>query len=46
MINVRMTQIKDILQISLVLAESWKLAYRGIVDDDYLDSLKTDHWAE
>ena len=46
MLDVKMAQIKDVPQISLVLAESWKSAYQGIVDDDYLDSLKTDHWAE
>ena len=46
MIDVRMAQITDIPQISLVHAESWKSAYRGIVDDDYLNSLKTDHWVE
>ena len=41
-----MALIKDIPQISFVHAESWKTAYRGIVDNDYLDSLKTDHWVE
>ena len=46
MICVRTAQIKDIPQISFVHAESWKTAYRGIVDDNYLDSLKTDHWVE
>jgi len=46
MIDVRMAQIKNIPQISLVLAESWKSAYREIVDEDYLDPLKIDHWVE
>ena len=42
--SVRMAQAQDIDRISLVLATSWKAAYRGIVDNDYLDSLKYDHW--
>jgi ribosomal protein S18 acetylase RimI-like enzyme len=41
---VRIAQIDDIEKISLVHAASWKTAYRGIVGDDYLDSLKDDHW--
>ena len=44
MMNVRLAKIEDIDRISLVLAKSWKTAYRGIVDDDYLDALKEDHW--
>jgi len=46
LISVRMAQAEDINRISLVLATSWKAAYRGIVDDDYLDSLKDDHWVD
>lgn len=46
MISTRLAQLEDVSQISLVLAESWKSAYRGIVDNDYLDSLKTTHWGE
>ena len=46
MIEVRMAQVKDIPQISNVLAESWKTAYRGIVDDEYLDTIETGHWVE
>ena len=30
--------------ISRVLRASWQAAYRGIVNDAYLDSLKEDHW--
>lgn len=37
---------KDADQISNVLAASWKSAYRGIVHDDYLDSLQGDHWVD
>jgi len=46
MISVRMAQVQDIDRISLVLATSWRTAYRGIVDDDYLDALRDDHWIE
>lgn len=42
--QVRIAQDKDINQISSVLATSWKTAYRGLVNDDYLDSLQSDHW--
>ena len=46
MLNVRMAQAEDIDIISLLLANSWKVAYRGIVDDGYLDSLKNNHWVD
>ena len=46
LISVRMTQTQDIDRISLVLVTSWKTAYRGIVDNEYLDSLRDDHWVE
>ena len=44
MINARIAKTEDIEKISHLLATSWKTAYRGIVDDDYLDSLSYDHW--
>lgn len=44
--NIRIANLEDINRISCVLAASWKTAYRGIVNDDYLDSLKNDHWVE
>lgn len=44
MIIIRTTEPKDADTISCVLAASWKTAYRGIIDDNYLDMLKTDHW--
>jgi RimJ/RimL family protein N-acetyltransferase len=36
----------DIDAISRVFARSWKTAYRGIVPDDYLDSLQDDRWSK
>jgi ribosomal protein S18 acetylase RimI-like enzyme len=43
---IRTSGIEDIDNISKVLAASWKTAYRGIVNDDYLDSLTDNHWIE
>lgn len=37
---------EDIAAMSSVLAASWKSAYRGIVNDDYLDLLPDNHWVE
>lgn len=46
MVHIRLANLEDISKISSVLAVSWKTAYRGIVDDDYLNSLKSDHWVD
>ncbi|MDL2289405.1 GNAT family N-acetyltransferase [Clostridia bacterium OttesenSCG-928-F22] len=45
-LQVRAAVYKDIDAISEVLATSWKSAYRGIVNDDYLDRLKNSHWID
>ncbi len=44
MTAVRMAAAEDIGGISALLARSWKTAYRGMVDDEYLDSLREEHW--
>ena len=44
MLNVRIARMNDIERISFVLASSWKTAYRGMIGDEYLDSLQDDHW--
>ncbi len=44
--RIRTAGFDDINNISKVLAASWKTAYRGIVNDDYLDSLTDEHWIE
>ncbi|MCD7947988.1 MAG: GNAT family N-acetyltransferase [Oscillospiraceae bacterium] len=44
--KIRIAEYGDINTISCVLAASWKSAYRGIVNDDYLDRLKDDHWVD
>ena len=36
---IRQAKEKDVLQIAEILVEDWKTAYRGIMDDDFLDSL-------
>ena len=36
----------DRLEISRIYEESWKFAYKGIVPQDYLDSIPPGHWAE
>jgi ribosomal protein S18 acetylase RimI-like enzyme len=46
MAKIRLACITDIEEASRVLAKSWKSAYRGIVDDDYLDTLSYNHWID
>ena len=33
---------KDVRQIAEIIVEDWQTAYRGIIDDEYLDSLSVD----
>lgn len=40
-----MTQLDDRFAISKVYEESWKYAYRGIVPQDYLESIPEGQWA-
>lgn len=42
--TVRIARQEDAFALSQVLAASWKSAYKGIVADDYLESLREDHW--
>jgi len=46
MVNIRAARLEEISKISSVIAASWKTAYRGIVNDDYLNSLRSDHWVD
>ena len=39
---IRPAKEEDVRQIAEILVEDWKTAYRGIVDDDYLDSLSAE----
>lgn len=43
-LRIRASTREDIPGVSGVLAASWKSAYRGIVDDGYLDALEEDRW--
>ncbi len=36
---IRWYERKDIEQIAKIITNDWKIAYRGIIDDDYLDGL-------
>ena len=46
MITIRMPALNEAASTARVHALSWKSAYRGIVPDDYLDSIDVDVWAE
>ena len=39
---IRQAKEEDVLQIAEILVEDWKTAYRGIMDDDFLDSLSAE----
>ena len=36
---IRKAKAEDVLQISEIMVEDWKTAYRGIIDDDFLDAM-------
>lgn len=39
---IRQAEAEDVRQISEIVVEDWKTAYRGIIDDDYLDALEAE----
>ena len=39
---IRQAAQEDARQIADILVEDWKMAYRGIIDDDYLDSMSVE----
>lgn len=39
---IRQAEEEDVRQISEIVAEDWKTAYRGIMDSDFLDSITTE----
>lgn len=41
-IQIRKAVREDALQIAEILVEDWKKAYRGIIDDDFLDSMSVE----
>ena len=36
---IRYYEQKDIEQVAKIIAEDWKIAYKGIIDDEYLENL-------
>ena len=36
---IRKTKFNDLIKVSEIVISSWKTAYRGIIADEYLDSL-------
>ncbi len=40
------TEDDDLLEISNIYERSWKYAYRGIIPQEYLDSIPTGRWAD
>ena len=36
----------DYAEVSAILAQSWRWAYRGILEQGFLDSIKDDRWVE
>jgi len=45
-VDIRHARIEDADGIARVWAESWRAAYRGIVPDDYLNTIDVAEWAE
>ena len=41
-VTVRNAEREDVRQIAEILVEDWQKAYRGIIDDDFLDSMSVD----
>ena len=41
-IFVRKAKKEDVRQIAEICVEDWKAAYRGIIDDDFLDAMRVD----
>ena len=39
---IRQAREEDVMQIAEIMVEDWQTAYRGIMDDDYLDSLNAE----
>ncbi|MCR5095044.1 MAG: hypothetical protein K6B72_13835 [Lachnospiraceae bacterium] len=41
-IIIRNAEKEDVRQIAEIIVEDWKKAYRGIMDDDFLDSMNVE----
>ncbi len=42
--TLRASRPDDAAALSYIHAAAWRVAYRGVIDDAYLDSLPDDHW--
>lgn len=42
LITIRKVKIEDLMQVAEIVTKSWQTAYRGIIDDEYLDSLSVE----
>lgn len=42
--QIRNVEEKDLMQISIIGNNDWRIAYRGIIDDEYLDSLSNEQY--
>lgn len=40
---IRNVKLEDLRQVSEIAIKGWQTAYRGIIDDDYLDNLSIDN---
>ena len=41
-LNIRKATSEDARQIAEIIVEDWKMAYKGIIDDDYLNSMNVE----
>ena len=37
--TIRNAKQSDVMQISEIILDDWRIAYRGIIDSDYLDTI-------
>ncbi len=46
MLTIKFAKKDDIAEVSQLIASSWRSAYRGILDDSFLDALPDDGWVQ
>lgn len=45
-IRIRIVNIQDANSMSIIYANSWKKAYKGLLSDEYLNEIKDIQWGE
>ena len=45
-VTIKSIDVDNIYDVSATLAKCWKYAYKGLVNDKYLSSVKNTHWVE